>query len=781
MAKTMRYVIQDKKRFIGLSLLWIDLLLLGLVVRLPWVSFLSPDYLTFLKPCTYLMVEDGYAVFSWNFSNYNVPYLYLLSLSTVLLSNISAVVVVKAISIFFDFVLAFFVYKCVSFKYGKSVTIPCLAALVTLLLPSVIFNSSVLGQCDSIYTVFLVACLYALLRRRQAWAFIAFGLSFAFKLQAVFLAPLFLWMLMKKQVNWRYFLLSPLVYLVTLIPAWLFGRPLRELLLIYIDQGAEYSRLSERAPNLYQWIPNQYYSWYPLGIVFTALVVLGIALLVFKSRVNMTGDLLVYLATFSVLIVPFLLPKMHDRYFFPADVIAVIFAFYFPKYWPTPVVIGSVSVLAYLPFLYGVTPVPLPLLAVFLLILIVVLGRKLLRTLNTGPLWVQDKKRFIKLSFIWFAILLLGLIVRLPGISFISWDYIFFLHSWYNIIVDNGLASLQRGFYNQNVPYLYLLSLASILLPNISALVAVKAISIIFDFTLAFFVYKCVALKYSRTETVPLLAALVTILLPSVILNGSVWGQCDSIYTVFLVACLYALLRRRQAWAFIAFGLSFAFKLQAVFLAPLFLWMLMKKQVNWRYFLLSPLVYLVTLIPAWLFGRPLRELLLIYIDQGAEYSRLSERAPNLYQWIPNQYYSWYPLGIVFTALVVLGIALLVFKSRVNMTGDLLVYLATFSVLIVPFLLPKMHDRYFFPADVIAVIFAFYFPKYWPTPVVIGSVSVLAYLPFLYGVTPVPLPLLAVFLLILIVVLGRKLLRTLNIGTPPASTLPTLTAGGARPG
>ena len=517
----------------------------------------------------------------------------------------------------------------------------------------------------------------------------------------------------------------------------------------------------------------------------------------------MTGDLLVYLATFSVLIVPFLLPKMHDRYFFPADVIAVIFAFYFPKYWPIPVVIGSVSFLAYLPYSYEVTPVPLPLLAVFLLILIVVLGRKLLRTLNTRPYGcdgskqnsslissatakimpnvIQDKKRFIKLSFIWFAILLLGLIVRLLGISFISWDYIIFLSSWYNIIVDDGFASLQRGFSNYNVPYLYLLSLASILLPNISALVAVKAISIIFDFTLAFFVYKCVAFKYSRTETVPLLAALVTLLLPSVILNGSVWGQSDSIYTAFLVACLYALLRRRQAWAFIAFGLSFAFKLQAVFLAPLFLWMLMKKQVNWRYFFLSPLVYLVTLIPAWLLGRPLRELLLIYIYQGAEYPRLSERAPNLYQWIPNQYYSWYPLGIVFTALVVLVIALLVFKSRVNMTGDLLVYLATFSVVIVPFLLPKMHDRFFFSADVIAVIFAFYFPKYWPTPVVIGSVSVLAYLPFLYEITPVPLPLLAVFLLILIVVLGRKLLRTLNIGTPPANTLPTLTAGGARPG
>lgn len=384
MAKTMQYVIQDKKRFIGLTLFWINILLLGLIVRLPGISFLSWDYLTFIKRWMYLMAEDGYALFSWNFSDYNVMYLYLLSLPTGFLSGISALIFVKAISIFFDFVLAFFVYKCVGLKYGKAMTIPCLAALATILLPSVIFNSSVWGQCDSIYTAFLVACLYALLRGRQAWAFVAFGLAISFKLQAIFIAPLFLWLLMKKQVNWRYFFLSPLVHLVTLIPAWLFGRPLKELLLIYIDQTGQYSYLTHRAPNLYQWISTQQSNWYPVGVVFTALVVFAIAFFIYKSRVDITEDLLVYLATFSVLIVPFVLPQMHDRYFFSADVIAVIFAFYFPKYWYTPVVISLVSFLAYFPFLYQITPVPLPLLAVFLLILIVVLGRKLLRTLNIG-------------------------------------------------------------------------------------------------------------------------------------------------------------------------------------------------------------------------------------------------------------------------------------------------------------------------------------------------------------------------------------------------------------
>ena len=92
---------------------------------------------------------------------------------------------------------------------------------------------------------------------------------------------------------------------------------------------------------------------------------------------------------------------------------------------------------------------------------------------------IQDKKRFVGLSILWIDVLLLGLIVRLPGISFRSLDYIFYFQSWYNRIVDDGFASFQWSHLPYNVTYLYLLLLASILLPNISYLVAVKAISII--------------------------------------------------------------------------------------------------------------------------------------------------------------------------------------------------------------------------------------------------------------------------------------------------------------
>ena len=354
---------------------------------------------------------------------------------------------------------------------------------------------------------------------------------------------------------------------------------------------------------------------------------------------------------------------------------------------------------------------------------------------------------------------LLAIMVRYPLLPFKTHDYQFHLKPWYDFIVQHGhFAALKYDFANYNVPYLYLLATVAYFLPALHSLFAIKSISIIFDFVLAFFVYRCVRLKYRQPNegAIPILAALTVLLMPTVVSNSALWGQADAIYTAFLVACLYYLLAGRQAAAFIAFGMAFTFKLQSVFFGPFLLWLSVKKEVNWRCVWLSPAVYVVSILPAWFIGRPFADLLMIYFGQADEFRYLNMNAPNLYQWIPNAYYDFYPVGMAFTAMVALGIAYFVSKSRVKITADHLVFLATFSVLIMPYFLPKMHDRYFFPADIIAIILAFYCPRYWYVPVVIGSVSVLAYMPYLFNMFILPQWQPAV-LLLLIAVLGRQFL------------------------
>ena len=104
-----------------------------------------------------------------------------------------------------------------------------------------------------------------------------------------------------------------------------------------------------------------------------------------------------------------------------------------------------------------------------------------------------------------------------------------------------------------------------------------------------------------------------------------------------------------------------------------------------------------------------------------------------------------------------------------MTANLLVQLATFSVLIMPFILPGMLARYYISAGIIAVILAFYVPKYWYIPVISILSSFEVHTRYLYSFELFPLKHLSILMLVVIVILGVKLLRNLE-HLPPTLTL-----------
>ena len=238
--------------------------------------------------------------------------------------------------------------------------------------------------------------------------------------------------------------------------------------------------------------------------------------------------------------------------------------------------------------------------------------------------------------------------------------------------------------------------------------------------------------------------------------------------------------------ALVAFGLAFSFKLQAIFLAPLFLCLIAKGNLRWYQLAWVPLVYLATLVPAALAGRSWGDLLLIYVRQSDAHSSLSMNFPNLYVWIPNIYYDWWPLGVAFAACVAVLLVLVVYKAPAQITAELTVLLATYFVIVMPYLLPKMHERYYFPADVIAIVLAFYLPRYWYVPVVVCIVSVSVYLHYLgypyrhlggdLLIPLVPLELIAFVPAALIVVLSWQLYIKLNPKTSAcASAMPSVRA------
>jgi Gpi18-like mannosyltransferase len=348
----------------------------------------------------------------------------------------------------------------------------------------------------------------------------------------------------------------------------------------------------------------------------------------------------------------------------------------------------------------------------------------------------------------------LAVLLRASLIHFENPDTTFFFVPWAEFIQNHGgFRALDSGFANYTPPYQYLLVIFTYyLFPALPKIISIKLIPIVFDFVAAFFVYKIVHLRYPR-NSVPIFASLAFLFLPTVFLNSAFWGQSDVLYTTGLLAFLYFYLTDREFPAFISFGLALAIKLQGVFLLPLLLILLLNKKVSLWSFFLIPGMYLLCIIPAWLLGRPFLELLTIYPDQSAFFSSLSMNAANLYQWFSNDAYDiLYPAGMILGGACIFLFVAIVYKSRLSLENGIVIELAAISVLMVPFMLPKMHDRYFYPADVISLIFGFYRPRWFVIPILIQVVSLFSYFPYLFNTEIFPFRFLSVLQLITLTLL-----------------------------
>jgi Gpi18-like mannosyltransferase len=328
------------------------------------------------------------------------------------------------------------------------------------------------------------------------------------------------------------------------------------------------------------------------------------------------------------------------------------------------------------------------------------------------------------------VVVLAALAVRSVFFGYQSGDYRSYFGPWYDYIArSGGYPALKQTFSNYNVPYLYLVAALTYL--PVPALVGLKLISVIFDLVLGYFAYRIVSLRYPGTWW-PTVAAAVILFLPTVVLNSSWWAQVDAMYSSISVGGLYFLLRRRPWLACLFFGLAFSFKLQAVFLFPLLLLAVLRKHVPWRALLVIPVVYLALDVPALLLGANPHDLLLVYVTETNTYSQLTLGAPNVYQYFNIDTSNVIRIaGVVVTAALVLGLIIPIVVKRLELTRIRILLAGTVSVLLVPFFLPSMHDRYFYLADALTVLTAFYLPRrLWYLPIFEQFGSLFAYLPFL---------------------------------------------------
>ncbi|MCK1363494.1 hypothetical protein [Bradyrhizobium sp. 62] len=331
---------------------------------------------------------------------------------------------------------------------------------------------------------------------------------------------------------------------------------------------------------------------------------------------------------------------------------------------------------------------------------------------------------------------LVGLALRYFARKHATDDAIQHLIPWYVFARDHGVAGLAEAFTNYTPFYSYLLLIAARFDWLGEPLSHVKAISAVFELGCAITVAQIVW----RATKLPLRASLAfsaVWLAPTVIFNGAVWAESDSIWTFFTLVSVALFMQDRNGVA--SFAMAFSVKAQGVFLGPFVLGMILRRRIHLAWLATVPGIYVVLAIPVLVAGRSLASVFAVYLDQAHTFDRLTMNAANIWVLAGGMPYAiGVAVGMVLAAAS--GLALSIFIARSRRTGPEFILLAAcVSLMLMPYLLPKMHERYFYAFELASIALACLNPRYVPFAVIAQVNGVLSYLAFESGIVLGVLP------------------------------------------
>ncbi len=278
-------------------------------------------------------------------------------------------------------------------------------------------------------------------------------------------------------------------------------------------------------------------------------------------------------------------------------------------------------------------------------------------------------------------------------------------------------------------PYQYVLYLIGKFCGPVPELYLVKWASALFEYLCAYGVVKLVGLQYRRLG-VRLSAAMLVLLLPTVLMNGAYWGQYDAMYVSLMLLGLYLALTDKP-WSGVAlFGAAFAIKMQAVFILPILLVLFGMRKIGLRHLLAFPAAYLLMMLPAMLADKPLIDILDIYAMQIDEKKELVLSGASIYRILPIHripYRVFSNVGIYLSMGASAFLCGALYLRAKRLTTGMVLTCALVLAIAMPLLLPTMRERNFYLADMLAIVFLMYYPRKWFIPCMVFASSSFGYL------------------------------------------------------
>ena len=321
----------------------------------------------------------------------------------------------------------------------------------------------------------------------------------------------------------------------------------------------------------------------------------------------------------------------------------------------------------------------------------------------------------------------LALVLRALVFGYETLDYQNFLTRWVDFFRQRGgWRALSEPVGNYNIPYLYFMALFSY--SSVKDLYLIKLLSTVFDVLLAYSAMRLVS-RWQKSVRLRLGCFFTVLLWPTVFLNSAVWAQCDSIYVALALLGIDLALDDRPVLAMTCMALSFGFKLQAVFILPVCAVLWMQGKFRWYHFLVFPAVYVLLVLPAVIIGRPFMDTVLLYFGQtGSIGTGLNYNSPSVFALIRGvaDTDADSKAGIVGAFAYMLAVLGVCFIGHRRLNDQAVFAAAVLLAVGIPFLLPHMHDRYFYAADILTLALAFAFPVYSPAALLTEFASLLGY-------------------------------------------------------
>lgn len=338
----------------------------------------------------------------------------------------------------------------------------------------------------------------------------------------------------------------------------------------------------------------------------------------------------------------------------------------------------------------------------------------------------------LDLGFLFIGIMVAAFIARLIGaVAYFGneTDMNCFI-AWGDMIYNDGFKNfyLSDSFTDYPPGYMYILYVIAALRHALDltwdsslSVVLTKMPAMLADLGIGYFIYR-VAGKYFKKSGAAILSAFY-LFCPAVILDSAVWGQTDSVYTLFVVWMCYLITEKKLIPSYFSFAVAILLKPQALMFAPVLIFGIIDQvfleDFNWKKFGINLGLGIVAILMIGLFMLPFgfQEALAQYTETLGSYEYATVNAYNIWtlfgkNWAPQAdiflgltYKTW---GTVFIVLTVIASGLISFRAKKNPSKYYLT--AAFIITSVFLFSVRMHERYIFPAIIFLLLAYAIYPK-----------------------------------------------------------------------